>query len=622
MLTVPAPAWGQLSDVLVESNVSNATVAIDGTDLTRTNEEGVALIEALAPGQHTVELRKVGYWNASVRVTLEPGLTTPVVLELRRRKGSDGGSLLLETNVSGTLVLLDGEEIGETSPTGQIFVSGLEPGQHQIVARKEGYESVSRVVTIDETGLDRTTRIQMTEVSEGGPSVPSSDDEPEPTITAGQEIPDSVGASVPTGGTVRTRQPALVVDAKVGDATVRVDDSARGQTGPGGQLRVRADTGQHRVTVKKEGRPAAQATVELGRGDERTLTLDLRRAELADQTGSGVVPVLLLSLLGLSVVVVVFVVVISKPGGTVVRWLEEGLGLKDETRYELARWIQHPFRDGQPFDRYYLVRELRSGEFATIYLADDPEMRRRVRLRILDDPYAWKPDHVENFLEGGHILQDLRESAPDAPIVTMHRCGRENGADDGRPFLSLEHFQGETLGTQLKDHGVFAVEDAIAVIRQVCVGLQAAHEHEISHGHLTPAAIIVTQEAPRPEIKLTGFGDRGFKYTTEILTDGYPDRTTSYLSPEKFENGRSTWQSDIYSAGMLFYTMVTGSPPFTHDNPVRIVEMHKDVSPPDLPERVPSTIRPVFYRMVSKDADQRPTAKNVVSVLDLVEATT
>jgi hypothetical protein len=50
--------------------------------------------------------------------------------------------------------------------------------------------------------------------------------------------------------------------------------------------------------------------------------------------------------------------------------------------------------------------------------------------------------------------------------------------------------------------------------------------------------------------------------------------------------------------------------------------MHKDDDPPALPDRVPSTIRPVFYRMVSKDPERRPPAKNVISVLDLVEATT
>lgn len=619
MLVAPAPAWGQLSEVLVESNVSNATVVIDGTDLARTNEDGVALLEGIAPGQHTVELRKSGFWSASVRVTLEPGLTTPVVLELRPRKGNDVGNLLVETNVSGAVVTLDGEEIGQTGPTGQIFVSGVSPGQHRIVAEKEGYQSISRVVTVDETGLDQTTRLELAEgAAQGEPTA----DEAEPVITAGKRLPDSINASFPAGGEIRTRQPELTVNAEVEGAMVRVDDSIFGKTGPSGRLRVRVDSGQHRVAVSKEGLPPAKAqeTVRLGVGDKRALNLDLQQSESRRIAGTEIVLVLLM--LGLSLMVVLFVVVISKPGGTLVRRIRKQLGVTRRARYELARWVRHPFQDRQQFDRYYVVRELRSGEFATIYLADDPEMKRQVRLRVLDTPYAGKSDHAESFLEGGRLLEHLQETVPDAPIATAYRCGRENGAEDGRPFLALEYFQGKTLIDHMRDEGPLAVDDALAIIRQVCVGLRAAHGSGVTHGHLTPANVVITQEDPQIEIKLTGFGDREYKHTTEILTDGYSEGITSYLSPEEFEDGRSTWQSDMYSVGILFYKMITGSPPHTHKNPVRIVEMHQEAPTPDLPERVPSTIRPVFYRLLNKDPDHRPTAKNVISVLDLIQVTT
>lgn len=622
LLLIPSATQAQLAEVLVESNVENASVVVDGREVGRTDGEGLAFVEALPPGRHTVELRKPGYWNASVRVTLEPGLTTPVVLELRSRTGSSVGNLLVETNVAGAVVVLDGEEIGETGATGQMFVSGVEPGTHQVVARKEGYASVSRTVTIGETGLDQTTRLQLAERTGGDPSRPPPTDEPEPTITAGVGMPDSVRSSFPAGGEIRTRQPALIVNAEMEGATVRVNDSIFGQTGPSGRLRVLVDSGQHEVAVSKEGLPPAQAqtTVQVGVGDERTLTLDLK--QMGSRRIAGTEVMLVLSFLGLSLIVALFVVGISKPGGTFVRWVRERLGITRRARYELARWVRHPFQDRQPFDQYYVVRELRTGEFATVYLAHDPEMRSQVRLRVLDRPYAGKPDHAKSFLDGGRLLKHLRGAVPDAPIATAYRCGRENGAEDGRPFVALEYFQGKTLIAHMGEVGPLAVDDALDVVRQLCVGLRAAHENDISHGHLTPANIVITQEDPQLEIKLTGFGDLEYKHTTEILTDGYTEGITSYLSPDEIEGGKSMWQSDMYSVGVLFYKMVTGSPPFTHENPVRIVEMHQEAQPPPLPERVPSTIQPVFYRMLSKDPDQRPTAKNVISVLDLVQATT
>jgi hypothetical protein len=544
-----------------------------------------------------------------------------VVLRLRPRAGSNVANLLIETNVADAVVSLDGEEIGETGPTGRIFVSGVEPGQHQIVARKDGYETVARTVVFDETGLDRTTRLQLARGTGGEPTTPDPADDraPDAAITAGADVPDSIDATFPAVGAA-SGQPALIVDADVPAATVRVDDSVRGETGRGGLLRVPVDSGAHEVAVSKEGFMTARTTARIGPGEERTLPLDLQRAG-TQPIGVSIVLFLVLSLLALVVIVAAFVAVISGAGGGQLRWLRERLGLSREQEYRLARWVRHPFQDRKPFDRYYLIRELRSGEFATIYLADDPEMQRQVRLRVLDTPYAGDEEHARSFLEGGRILQHLRESAPDAPIVTAYRCGRENDEADGRPFLALEYFQGDTLVTYMKGRETLPVNEALAIVRQVCVGLRAAHENEVPHGHITPANVIVTQEAPEITIKLTGFGDRGYRYTTEILTDGYPGSATSYLSPEKFEDGRGTWQSDMYAVGMLFYKMVTGTPPFTHENPVRIVEMHKDEDPPELPERVPTTIRPVFYRMVSKDPSRRPTAKNVISVLDLVQVT-
>ena len=613
LLGAPSVSQAQLAEILVEANVPNATVVVDGQQMAQTNAEGLAFIEALAPGRHSVELRKPGYWNASIRVRLEPGLTTPVVLEMRRRSASNAGNLLVETNVTGALVSLDGEELGETGPGGRYFVSSVEPGRHRVVVQKEGYTSASTMVVYDETGLDQTAELRLAR----GETEPSPSADEGGTITAGAGVPDSIAASFPSMGGTATDVPALIVDAAVAGATVRVNDSVRGRTGRTGQLRVPVDTGRYQVAVSKDGLPSSEATVRVDAGEERTLRLNLKQNGPAGPTG--IILFLVLSLLGLSTIVAVFVVIISGTGGPVVRWLQETLGVTRRMQYRLARWVRHPFQDRTPFDRYYLIRELRSGEFATVYLADDPERRQRVRLRILDDPYAGDPDHAESFLEGGRILQHLREAEPDSPIVTAYRCGRENGADDGRPFLALEYFRGQTLVTHMKERGNLDVDPALAVVRQICVGLRAAHESGISHGHLTPANIIVTQEGPLPQIKLTGFGDRGHKYTTQILTDGYPGSTTSYLSPEKFEDGRGTWQSDMYALGMLFYKMLTGAPPFIHENPVRIVEMHKDEEPPDLPERVPPTIKPVFYRMVSKNPDRRPTAKKVISVLDLIQ---
>jgi hypothetical protein len=607
--------------ILVKTNVAEVSVVVDGAVVGQTDEDGRALIGDITPGQRTVELRKSGYWNASQRVTLEAGLTTPLTLRLNPRTGSNVGNLIVETNVTGAAVRLDGEEMGETGLAGRYVISAVEPGQHRVVVEKEGYQTASRTVEYqeDQVGLTRTVRFQLVEPGVEKPPVAGLDGDQggEVEIAAGEGIPDSINTAFPTEEDTRGR-PTLVVDAGLADATVQVDDSVLGQTGTDGQLRVPVDSGTHDVAVSKEGFLTAQTTAQLEVGEERALSLNLQRTYLG-QTDTGGILLLILVLIGGGGLVAMLVVFINRPRGTLGYQIRGWLGVSRRTSYKLASWVLHPFQDRRPFDKYYLIRGLRSGEFATVYLADDPEASRQVRLRVLDNPYATDSEHAQSFLEGGRILESLQESAPDAPIVTVYRYGREDWKDDGRPFIAMEYFQGKTLITYMKENRSLPVKEALSIIRQVCIALRVAHEKDICHGHLTPANIIVTQEAPRTKLKLTGFGERGHRYTTAILTDGNPGSTTSYLAPEKFEHGRGTWQSDMYAVGMLFYKMVTGKPPFVHENPVRIVEMQKEMEPPELPERVPPTLRPIFYRMVSKDPNKRPTAKNVISTLDLIE---
>ena len=96
---------------------------------------------------------------------------------------------------------------------------------------------------------------------------------------------------------------------------------------------------------------------------------------------------------------------------------------------------------------------------------------------------------------------------------------------------------------------------------------------------------------------------------------------TAYVAPEQFRNGKGDPRSDMYAAGMLFYKLVTGAPPYADDDPARVIERLEREPPPDLPDHIPDHVTAVFYRMISPDPDRRPTAARVVSVLDLIQTT-
>jgi hypothetical protein len=604
---VPPGAHAQTANLLVETNVSNATILVDGEEVGTTNQEGEALIEALQSGTRTVEVRRTGYWTASTRATLEPELTTQVSLSLMPRPGGDGGNLLLETNVADAVVEVDGEQVDQTGPGGRAYATDLSSGSHRVVVRKSGYEPATRTVTFDEPGLDQTIRLQLlpddapVADTAAAPSDTSTDEDISITAGAGPPPSADTAASAPAD-----RAPArLLVDAGEAGAQVAVGDSVYGRTGSDGRLTIEATSGTAQITVQKEGFRPVQTTTRLEAGGEHSLSVDLSRTATAatassDQLSGNFLLIFLVSLAGLAGIVAAILGVAGWKQGLFTRWMQ----------------------GGKEFDRYDVIDVLQRSEFTTVYLASDPPEHRRLALKVLDDPYAGRSDHAQQFLDKGRMVQKIRESDPEAPVVEVYRVGREDDQSNGRPFVAHEHLQGDTLLSHLKEVGQLDTSAALSTIRQVCVGLQAAHDIGVHHGAVTPENIIVVETDPQFAIKLVGFGLGPQGQSTRVLTESMAGSTAAYVAPEQLQDGDGSWQSDMYAVGMLFYKLVTGAPPYADDDPARVMERQKQEPRPDLPDRIPAHVKPVFYRMISNNPDRRPTASRVVSVLDLIQTTT
>jgi len=603
----PTATRAQSANLLVETNVTNATIYIGGEEIGQTNEEGEALIDALQPGTRTVEVRRTGYWTASTRATLEPDLTTRVSLTLMPRPEDEGGNLLVETNVADAVVEVDGEQVDQTGPGGRAYATGLSPGTHRVVVRKSGYEPATRTVPFDQPGLDQTIQLRLLPAdapvadTAAAPSDPNTEDDVSITAGAGPPPPADTAAS----DTAATAPARLLVDADEPDAQVAVSDSIYGRTGPDGRLTVEPPPGTVQVTIQKEGFRPAQTTARLAAGEQQSLSVDLSPTTTAETASSGplgdnFLVIFLTSLVGLAAVV-----------GAI-------LGIAGWKQGLFTRWLQ----GGKQFDRYDVLDVLQRSEFTTVYLASDPPEHRRLALKVLDDPYAGRPDHAQQFIAKGRTVQNIRKNDPDAPVLQVYRVGREDDRSDGRPFIAHEHLQGDTLLSHLKEVGRLDTPAALATIRQVCVGLRAAHDIGVHHGAVTPENIIVVDPDAPFEITLVGFGLGAPGKSTQVLTESMAGSTAAYVAPEQLQNGHGSWRSDMYAVGMLFYKLVIGAPPYADDDPARVMERQEQEPRPDLPDRIPEHVKPVFYRMISNDPDRRPTAARVVSVLDLIQTTT
>jgi len=583
LLMTPSVCWGQSSTLLVDTNVGEATIRVDGQRMGQTNQKGTALIDTLQAGSYTVELQKAGYWTASSKVQLEPGLTSTVTLNLTARP-AEQGRIQLRANVSGAAVLVDGNAVGKTGPDGWIEASGLASGSHKVVVHKDGYQQMTQTVSLDSSNWERTLDVQLAERRTAAAAAPS---------------PDSAAPSASPRQTAR-----LLIDAGRPDALVRLNDSTRGTTDANGLLSTRVTPGQYTISVDKTDFRPTDTTLYLGAGNQRSLSLPITPR---DAGSSGTLPLLsqlsapwLLTGLGLLIGVV----------GAIV-------ALVNLSRTGADGPLLWPWRRKR-FDRYEVHDVIQRSEFSTVYRANDPVEHGPVTLTVLDDPYAADPDHVQPFLDKGQTLRSVHETAPDAPIVDVHRVGRNDDSADGRPFIVFETLDGEALLSHLKNTPTLETAAALSITRQVCTGLKVAHAHDVHHGTLGPENVIVTQDTPEYSIKLVGFGLQSQHNTSHDVGGG----GASYRAPEQLLDGRSDRQSDMYSAGMLFYKLVTGAPPYADENPIRVLKNQEEDPKPDLPDHIPTHVHPVFHSMISKDPERRPTASRVISVLDLLESTT
>ena len=252
---------------------------------------------------------------------------------------------------------------------------------------------------------------------------------------------------------------------------------------------------------------------------------------------------------------------------------------------------------GQPFDgRYRVLGRLGVGGMATVYLAEDSSLGRKVALKVMAERYAEDGEFVERFRREAQAAARLNHPN----IIAVY----DRGEADGRPYIAMEYLQGRTLKQVIQKEGPLPPERAIAVAMQVLAGLRYAHEHGVVHRDVKPHNVLVGDDG---RIKVTDFGiaHAGDPQMTEV---GSIVGTAQYLSPEQ-ARGRSVGpQTDVYSLGVVLYEMLAGRVPFEGDSSVAIAMQHvSDEAPPlrSLAPQVPESLAMVVAHSMLKQPEQR-----------------
>jgi eukaryotic-like serine/threonine-protein kinase len=252
---------------------------------------------------------------------------------------------------------------------------------------------------------------------------------------------------------------------------------------------------------------------------------------------------------------------------------------------------------GQPFDgRYRVLGRLGVGGMATVYLAEDSSLGRKVALKVMAERYSDDGEFVERFRREAQAAARLNHPN----IIAVY----DRGEADGRPYIAMEYLQGRTLKQVIQAEGPLPPERALAIAMQVLAGLRYAHEHGVVHRDVKPHNVLVGDDG---RIKVTDFGiaHAGDPQMTEV---GSIVGTAQYLSPEQARGRAVGPQTDIYSLGVVLYEMLAGRVPFEGDSSVAIAMQHvSDPAPPlrALAPDVPESLALVVAHAMLKDPTQR-----------------
>lgn len=217
---------------------------------------------------------------------------------------------------------------------------------------------------------------------------------------------------------------------------------------------------------------------------------------------------------------------------------------------------------GTAVDHRYAIRSrIASGGMSTVYLATDLRLDRDVALKILHPHLA----HDQNFLD-----RLGREAKAAAKLSHPHVVGMlDQGHDGATAYLVMEYIEGHTLRDVIMEKGGLTTRLALALISPVIEGLGAAHSAGLIHRDVKPENVLIAKDG---RIKIGDFGLS--RAVTTSTSTGALLGTVAYISPELVLGKPADARSDIYSAGIMLYEMLTGKQPFHGDVPIQVAYQH------------------------------------------------
>jgi len=247
--------------------------------------------------------------------------------------------------------------------------------------------------------------------------------------------------------------------------------------------------------------------------------------------------------------------------------------------------------------RYRLVEELARGGMATVWIADDPLLSRRVAVKIL---------RAELAANEGTRARFRNEAASAAQLAHPNIVATyDTGDDDGTAYIVMELIDGPTLRHLIDEAGSLPVEEVLRIGAQVANALDAAHRAGLIHRDVKPANVLVPDAGP---VKVTDFGIAKAAGEEDLTRTGVVMGTARYLAPEQVNGKPMDSRGDVYSLGLVLFEALWGDPPFGGDTDVATAMARLTTTAPSvrlLRPDVPAAVDDIIHRCLARD----PTAR-------------
>ena len=248
-------------------------------------------------------------------------------------------------------------------------------------------------------------------------------------------------------------------------------------------------------------------------------------------------------------------------------------------------------------DRYRIVSLLGRGGMGEVYRADDLKLGQTVALKFL-------PVHLQR--QSGYLERLIEETKLARQVAHPNVCRvYDLGEWQGRHFLTMEYIDGEDLASLVTRIGYLPHQKALDIARQLCAGLEAAHQLGILHRDLKPANVMLDG---RGRVRITDFG---LAVTTSRIEGNDVDAragTPAYMAPEQFEGRGATAVSDIYALGLVLYELFTGRRAYPAA-PIGELRRLRDESSPTRPSMLVDDLDLLVERAILRCLERDPTLR-------------